>query len=471
MARVLLNHIDDALLLITRSGRLASEHSRVAEAMLGKVEPGMPVWRLFEVENPRYSAWLESCWISAEDGWMPLDLALSQLPSTVALGDRVLNISVRMADPADPDSAVVLVARDETEAMRSREAEQVSHEVARLLMRNTEEPHLVASFLAESGRLVGGVCEGRWPAADQRRAVHTLKGSALVMGLDALGASLHNIEERMAGEETGTCSEPDRAVLRRRWDAIAGPLVSLLERDATHELRIQPAEVASIVALVEARRPRAELLAALHNLTWEPVRARLELLAQRVGSMDEANGVSIQAHVSCDELRAPPTAAWSSLWSNLVHLVRNAVVHGFETPAERAAAGKPADGQLALRAWQEAGRFIVEVSDDGRGVSWAHVARKAQALGLPCSDRSDLVAALFADGLTTQDRATLLSGRGVGLSSVWHAAHRLGGTVDLQSEEGRGTTVRIVVPLSTPPSFTRAPIGPADQSEGAIPCP
>ena len=92
--------------------------------------------------------------------------------------------------------------------MRSREAEQVSHEVARLLMRNTEEPHLVASFLAESGRLVGGVCEGRWPAADQRRAVHTLKGSALVMGLDALGASLHNIEERMAGEETGTCSEP-----------------------------------------------------------------------------------------------------------------------------------------------------------------------------------------------------------------------------------------------------------------------
>jgi two-component system chemotaxis sensor kinase CheA len=138
----------------------------------------------------------------------------------------------------------------------------------------------------------------------------------------------------------------------------------------------------------------------------------------------------------------------------LTHIVRNAVDHGLETPAERRAAGKPEAGVLTLRSYHEGGQVVVEVRDDGRGLSRARIGAKAVERGLitpevltAASDR-EVQQLIFAAGFSTAATVSNFSGRGVGMDVVRTNVERLGGVVDLSSVEGEGTTLRLRLPLT-----------------------
>ena len=138
----------------------------------------------------------------------------------------------------------------------------------------------------------------------------------------------------------------------------------------------------------------------------------------------------------------------------LTHLVRNAVDHGVETPEARAAAGKPAQGRLSLRAYHEGGHVNIEIADDGSGIDVDRVRDKARAKGLlrggeegRMSER-ELMGLIFSPGFSTAATITDISGRGVGLDVVKTNIERIGGTVDVSSERGSGTTFRVKIPLT-----------------------
>jgi two-component system, chemotaxis family, sensor kinase CheA len=138
----------------------------------------------------------------------------------------------------------------------------------------------------------------------------------------------------------------------------------------------------------------------------------------------------------------------------LTHLVRNAVDHGIEAPADRVAAGKPREGRLSLRAFQESGRVTVEVADDGAGIPVEAVRAKAVARGLVSADAAaglsahDVLQFIFEPGFSTARQVTSVSGRGVGMDVVRTNIEAIGGTVDIDSRPGIGTTVRVRVPLT-----------------------
>jgi two-component system chemotaxis sensor kinase CheA len=138
----------------------------------------------------------------------------------------------------------------------------------------------------------------------------------------------------------------------------------------------------------------------------------------------------------------------------LTHMVRNAVDHGIEPPGERIARGKPAEGRLLLHAFHEGGKVVIEIIDDGGGIDPQRVRDKAirTALVTPeqaarMSDR-ELVNLVFLPGFSTTDRVTQFSGRGVGMDVVRTNIERIGGTVDIESRMGHGTTVRMKIPLT-----------------------
>ncbi len=138
----------------------------------------------------------------------------------------------------------------------------------------------------------------------------------------------------------------------------------------------------------------------------------------------------------------------------LTHLVRNAVDHGLEAPAVRVAAGKPAEGTLSLRAFHEGGQVVVEVADDGRGIDPAAVGAKALDKGLVTRDElaamseRDIIDLVFRPGFSTAAEVTNVSGRGVGMDVVRTNIEKIGGTVDLSTAVGIGTTVRVRIPLT-----------------------
>ncbi|GAA3165811.1 hypothetical protein GCM10010466_65770 [Planomonospora alba] len=138
----------------------------------------------------------------------------------------------------------------------------------------------------------------------------------------------------------------------------------------------------------------------------------------------------------------------------LTHLVRNAVDHGVETPEERVANGKPAQGTLTLRAYHEGGHVIVEITDDGAGIDVERVAQTALERGVVSRDQlarmdsREVIALVFQPGFSTAKKVTNVSGRGVGMDVVKTNIEQIGGTVDVDSTLGSGTTWRLTIPLT-----------------------
>jgi two-component system chemotaxis sensor kinase CheA len=138
----------------------------------------------------------------------------------------------------------------------------------------------------------------------------------------------------------------------------------------------------------------------------------------------------------------------------LTHLVRNAVDHGIEAPAEREARGKPAQGRLALHAFHEGGKVIIEITDDGAGIDPQRVRAKAIQAKLLTPEQADrlndreLVNLVFLPGFSTSDQVTQFSGRGVGMDVVRTHVEKIGGAVTIDSRLGRGTTVKMKIPLT-----------------------
>ena len=136
----------------------------------------------------------------------------------------------------------------------------------------------------------------------------------------------------------------------------------------------------------------------------------------------------------------------------VLHLVRNAVSHGFETPAERVAAGKPEVATLTLAASSVGEAVVLEIADDGRGIDAAAVAARARALGFPVPDgpldAARLLEVLCAPGFSTRDESDRASGRGVGMGVVKTTVEELNGTIFLQTAPGEGTRFVIELPLT-----------------------
>jgi two-component system chemotaxis sensor kinase CheA len=138
----------------------------------------------------------------------------------------------------------------------------------------------------------------------------------------------------------------------------------------------------------------------------------------------------------------------------LTHIIRNSVDHGFESPAARVAAGKPAEGCLFLRAYHGGGQVNIEIGDDGGGINLARVKQKAVERGFITPDQAvrmsdrEALDLIFMPGFSTAERVTNVSGRGVGMDVVRTNIEKIGGTVDLQSTPGEGTTNKIRIPLT-----------------------
>ncbi len=143
-----------------------------------------------------------------------------------------------------------------------------------------------------------------------------------------------------------------------------------------------------------------------------------------------------------------------SITDPLTHLVRNSIDHGIEMPEDRTIVGKPAHGTLSLRAYHEGGQVNLEISDDGRGIDPEKLKANALEKGVATTDelenmgKREALNLIFRPGFSTAKEVTEISGRGVGMDVVKTSFEKLGGTVDLNSEMGKGTTIQVKLPTT-----------------------
>jgi len=215
-----------------------------------------------------------------------------------------------------------------------------------------------------------------------------------------------------------TSADPNMTLLSRRLDMVTADL-----RESVMKARMQP------VSNIFSKMPRI-------------VRDLSQALGRRVRLQVEGQDTELDKSL-LEAIKDP-----------LTHAVRNSLDHGIESPEVRQAAGKDPEGTLKLRAAQEGSHVIIEVSDDGAGIAVEKVSQKAIERGLITADRAahmverELLQLIFLPGFSTAAAVTNVSGRGVGMDVVRTNVERIGGKVEIDSRAGKGTTLRLRIPLT-----------------------
>ena len=192
---------------------------------------------------------------------------------------------------------------------------------------------------------------------------------------------------------------------------------------------------------------------AIMQVRMLPVGTVFQRFSRLVRDISRKLGKEVNLVIEGEDTEADKNVI-ESLADPLIHILRNSLDHGIETPAVRLAAGKPAAGTLRVSARQEGDRVLLDISDDGAGVDTTRVRAKAVERGLIPADRADTlteheaVQLIFLPGFSTADAISDLSGRGVGMDVVRSAVERINGTVALSSVRGQGTTLQLALPLS-----------------------
>jgi two-component system, chemotaxis family, sensor kinase CheA len=238
---------------------------------------------------------------------------------------------------------------------------------------------------------------------------------------------------------------------RRRLDDLINQIGELVIGASMVEQETRAATDVTIDSLATMNKIVRDLQDMSLGLRMVPIAATFQKVNRIVRDTSRKIGKSVEFITEGDDTELDKTVV-DQIGDPLIHMVRNSVDHGIETPQERLASGKPETGIVRLRAYQQGGNVYIELSDDGKGLNRARILEKAIEKGL--IDRtanlseSEIDNLIFLPGFSTASAVTELSGRGVGMDVVRRNVESLQGSVSVSSQEGIGSTFTVRLPLT-----------------------
>jgi two-component system chemotaxis sensor kinase CheA len=438
--RLVLDNVDQGFVTLSPDGLMALERSRQVGAWFGETSRATQFWEYLAQTSATFAAAFELAWSQIADDFLPLEVCLAQLPERLTNEARTWSFRYTPYFRDDRLEGVLVAISDITERLL-REREDAEHaELMQAFKRVVQDRAGFETFLGEASSIVAQITKRELDhdSVLLKRALHTLKGTSGSMGLTTLAQLCHTLESELA--EDGELSNERVTELGERFRALTEQLANA----GLHSQRlveIPEKDYAELMRLAaDNATPRRELVHRLSDFLAEPAERvfrrlgeQAMLLARRFGKGD------LHVVIDADGVRLD-RARFAPLFTELVHVVRNALDHGIEAPEERLRLGKPAGGELVLRATTTDGELRIEIADDGAGIDWDGVRRAATARGLPHRTEAELLEALCHDGVTTRKEVTAFSGRGIGMAAVKQRVQALHGVLEVESALGSGTT-------------------------------
>ena len=452
--RLLLDSVEQGFLTIDRDGTLAPERSAAIDEWFGAPESGASWFDFLAQLSSDFSRDSALAWDEVREDVMPLALTLEQMPRRFAFGQRTFGVEYRPIG-SEPHDRFLVIVTDLTSRTEQERADAERRETMALFERILADRLGCESFLEEGSQIVSFV--ERANASDLpavKRVLHTLKGNASLMGVTSITTLCHDLEDFIALEAsvpTGARLAP----LREQWARIVADAERLLGKRA-RTIDISDEDYSALLLAVRSGESKDALTARVESFKLEPAANRLKHFAEQASRIaDRLQKPELSVRITGGGVRLDPKK-WAGFWGTFVHAIRNAVDHGIESPDMRVARGKKAAGTIDLTASERDGVVSIEIVDDGNGIDWEAVRTRAVRAGLSAESSADLHRCLFENGISTAERVTELSGRGVGMGALMQATRELGGELDVKSTPGRGTRLRMSIPTTTAGAQPRA---------------
>ncbi len=419
------------------------------------------------------------------------DYVVECLPLAEQVGDAFVELERRW-QAGDPDDDLLTTVKGRLHTIKGNSAmmgltpmRDVAHaleDVCGFLGRSSGARTAEASALLVAGGgllvdLVGAASPETDPAAAADFVERVRLHLAAAPGAAAARSDRRQSERRGPRSDEGAAAGNVVRIDFRRLDAMLEVLgegliqhagLTDLHRRLARRVGASPEIEELDQAVLALQKTLTRLESTLMETRLLPVSTVLSRFPRLVRDVAHAEGKQVRLEVSGGETTLDK-AVLDRLSEPLLHLVSNAVAHGLERPDERLRAGKPAEGTIRLRAAAVSGQVTIRVTDDGRGLDEDAIRAKAEALGQDVRgmEPAQLHALVFVPGLSTAERVTTLSGRGVGLDVAAGVIHALGGTIEVQSRKGKGTGFTLSLPVTL--AIVRSLIVEVDRERYAVP--
>ncbi|MEN0065800.1 MAG: ATP-binding protein [Myxococcota bacterium] len=450
--QLVLDNTSGALFMVNEAGVIQPGWSAKVTEWFGSVHTDKPYWMmLFESSNEQVKTEMAYGQLVAD--WLPHELALEQMPSALERGGRYLNVAYsrihRTSEEVSESPGYLVTIEDVTAEREAAMARRQAQELPNILMRLFEGRAVFEAFCYDTERLFTEAKASVNLDDDLKtlaRVLHTLKGNTAIFGFRSLSEAIHEVETRMeVAEDFDLKAEIED--LRARWSEDLERIRPYAGEPSDKGILLTLDEFEGHLDHIASGIPTGELVAEVQRWRDEPVTGQLRQLADAADRIADRLGKEVTVITESNGVRIPDPGCLAEFWSSLVHVVRNAVDHGVEDAEVRKASGKPPAATIRLSCDRRSGWLQVVVADDGPGVPWERLIAKAKANGVDYDDR-DLSTLLFAQGLSSRDEVTQVSGRGVGMAAVRETLTALGGRVEVTSEPGVGTHFSFEVPLT-----------------------
>ncbi len=447
--KLILDNAEQGFLNVNLDGSIAGERSSVVDKWLGSPKAESRIWDYFFSSVPKTARIFKMGWEQLVEDIFPFEVSAAQMPSTMVLGKQVFEITLRPVYNQGVLYRVLAVISDVTARIEAEKKSLEQKEMVKVFQLLLADRASLMEFFEDSADKIKQISsKPQMDRALQMRHIHTLKGNAAQYGIETFAGLCHILESKLM-ESDANLSTEDRERLQAEWQRTETRLGPLLERGRSKQsVEISKSDFDDLIASIKRKIQHEQIDKLIASWELEPLNRRFARLAKTVEGLAERLGKeTIEVTIQDNGLRTH-TEEFSDFWSGIVHTIRNAVDHGIESAEERKKLGKPKGGRVTFAASTTDSHFLVEISDDGRGIDWNAIKLKAKTYGMPCDSKEDLTSAMFTDGISTKETVTEVSGRGVGMAVIKAAVEELGGFIQVHSEMGKGTRFTFLFPIS-----------------------
>jgi two-component system, chemotaxis family, sensor kinase CheA len=446
--RLVLDNVGQGFISIDTRGVMSPERSAIVSTWLGTAETGETFAAYLSRTVPAVGEAFELGFQELLEGFLPMDMALEQMPARFVASGKTFSLTYKPIVSGEALEKLLIVVSDITETVERNRLEIEQREMVQMFHLLVRDRAGFLEFCDEARELANALSRDEIKdLSSLKRVLHTLKGNAAIFGIQSLSDLCHELETSIEEQATRPTSD-QRAELARRFDRFWANLETLLGNGTRNTIDVDPAEYEETLRAALAGEQPRQLAQRLAAWKLEPTVRRLERVSEQAQRIAQRlNKAPLVVSVHDGNLRLEP-ARWASFWSAFVHVVRNSVDHGIEATSERGVSGKTAAGSLTLSTRVDRDKFVIEISDDGRGVDWQAIADRARASGLAHSTPAELMEAMFTDGISTAAFVSELSGRGVGMGALRAETLARGGQMRVMSSSGQGTRVEFSFPIA-----------------------